>query len=425
MSALQLGLIVAGIALVIGVIIYNAWAERRVRRRIAAAFHPAPDPPSERAARARSEPTLRDPDEDAAGATSGGSAAAVRPPVELPASPFAVPMDDVSTLAPGARSSLDPEHEDELRATRADDADDDVADDAALEPGDAGLPPPARAATLARTAPVAPDPDIECIVGLALAQPVTAATLSAGLHARLGKPLRWFGRAAAGAPWQVVTDASAGRYIELAACLLLADRNGPLSEAQLATFFRIAGELGAALGARVTLPDVRAEVQRGEALDRLCADLDVQIGLTVLKAEPGAVAGTRLRGVAEAAGFHLAPGGRFEHVHEDTGAVLFTLQNVRNEPFTAESLRLTSTPGVVFLLDVPRVADPARAFDQMKLAAKRMAHTLGGELVDDNRRALDDAALAKIRAHVQAAADGLAEVHIEPGSTRAIALFGA
>ena len=44
----------------------------------------------------------------------------------------------------------------------------------------------------------------------------------------------------------------------------------------------------------------------------------------------------------------------------------------------------------------------------MKLAAKRMAHTLGAELVDDNRRPLDDAALAAIREQVDGAGDGAA-----------------
>ena len=79
----------------------------------------------------------------------------------------------------------------------------------------------------------------------------------------------------------------------------------------------------------------------------------------------------------------------------------------------------------MFLLDVPRVADPARAFDQMKLAAKRMAQTLGAELVDDNRRPLDDAALAAIREQVEARPARCARSHIEPGSPRALALFGA
>ncbi|MGI8896169.1 MAG: cell division protein ZipA C-terminal FtsZ-binding domain-containing protein, partial [Casimicrobiaceae bacterium] len=81
--------------------------------------------------------------------------------------------------------------------------------------------------------------------------------------------------------------------------------------------------------------------------------------------------------------------------------------------------------GVVFVLDVPRVVDPLRTFDHMKLAAKRMAHTLSADLVDDNRRPLDDPALAAIREQVQSASDALAHYGIEPGSPRAIALFGA
>jgi FtsZ-interacting cell division protein ZipA len=80
---------------------------------------------------------------------------------------------------------------------------------------------------------------------------------------------------------------------------------------------------------------------------------------------------------------------------------------------------------VVFVLDVPRVAEPVRVFDQMKLAARRLAHTLAAELVDDNRRPLDDAALVAIRKQVDGAAAALSECGIEPGSPRALALFGA
>ena len=78
----------------------------------------------------------------------------------------------------------------------------------------------------------------------------------------------------------------------------------------------------------------------------------------------------------------------------------------------------------MFLLDVPRVSDPVRACDQMKLAAKRMAQNLDAVLVDDNRRALDDAAFSAIREQVRDTAAALREVHIEPGSPRALALFG-
>jgi FtsZ-interacting cell division protein ZipA len=395
MSTLQLALIVAGIVLVAGVWIFNGWQERRVRRRIAEAFKPAGGAVDAD----RVEPTLATSD-----AMAGEPAqSAARAPGELPASPFAIPMDDVSVPVTDTE---------ELEAAEA---------QAAYE-----VPPAVVQATSpARATGPQPDPDIESIAAFAPAQPVAAHHLGEALQARLGKPLRWFGRVRTEAPWQLVTPDAAERYAELCACLLLADRNGPVSQGQMGAFLRMAGELASSIDARVHVPDAGAEVQRAEALDKLCADLDVQIGLTLLKPEPGVVPGTKLRGVAEAAGFHLAPGGRFEHLQEDTGAVLYTLQNVHNDPFTVESLRISAVNGVVFLLDVPRVADPARAFDQMKLCAKRMARSLGAELVDDNRRLLDDAALAKIRAQVQAAAEALADVHIDPGSPRAAALFGA
>ena len=155
----------------------------------------------------------------------------------------------------------------------------------------------------------------------------------------------------------------------------------------------------------------------------------MQIGLTILKGDRG-IAGTRLRGVAEAAGFRLASGGQFEYLQEETGAVLCSLQNYKQEPFTVESLRVLSTPGVVLLIDVPRVTDPVRVFDQMRLIAKRLAQTLEAVLVDDNRRPLDDAALAAIRAQVQATATALREANIEvsevagkPGVYKAVAFL--
>ena len=83
-----------------------------------------------------------------------------------------------------------------------------------------------------------------------------------------------------------------------------------------------------------------------------------------------------------------------------------------------------STPGVVLLIDVPRVLDPVRAFDQTRLVAKRLAKTLEAVLVDDNRRPLDDAALSAIRGQVQATAAALHEAHIDPGGPRALRLFG-
>ena len=424
MSSLQIGLIGAGVVLVAGVIAYNGWQERRYRRSIEAA-RGTDRMAADAGVDTRVEPTLHDRDQGAQPAQVSADAGPALRGGGMPGSAsFEAPVDAIAP--PPALEGAAPYGDADTDAA--------IASQAAIaaSQGLARTGPALREAPAAATggaargaAAPAPDREIECMIVLQPVAPVTAGALAAGLHARLGKPLRWFGRSDAQGAWQRLASDTQGRHAEVVACMLLADRNGAASRAQLEAFSRVVGDIAPTLPAAFVPPDVDREAARAEALDRLCADLDVQIGLTVQKPEPGAIAGTRLRGVAEASGFHLVPSGRFEFVSEDTGAVLYALQNLRPEPFTAESLRLTATHGVVFLLDVARVADPARVFDQMKMAARRMAATLGGELVDDNRRTLDDAALALIRDQVQAAADALRAVHIEPGSARALALFGA
>ncbi len=415
MSPLQIGLIIAGVVLVIGVLLYNWWQERRVRRRIDSAFgKPSGTDAAARPAStaSRIEPSLRqDAEAPPEGDEPDGDSAVVPDPgMSLDGGDAAVPMDIIAHV------------------DRPDAADVDSAMTASSETATARVA--GTAAQIARApgedGPIRrPDPEIECVVTLQPARPLGAGALAAGLHARVGKRLTWYGRSVPDGAWQPLASDTRGEFVELAACMLLADRNGAASRAQLDTFVRVIGELAPLLPAAVSVPDVGAEADRAETLDRLCADVDVQIGLTVIKADANSIPGTRLRGVAEAAGFRLASGGRFELVAEDTGAVLYTLQNLRNEPFTVDTLRQSATNGLVLILDVPRVSDPMRVFDQMKLAARRLAQQLGCELVDDNRRPLDDTALAAIRKQVGTAAEALRDSGIEPGSSRALALFGA
>jgi hypothetical protein len=420
MTTLQLGLIIGGVVLVVGVIIYNWIQERRVRRKLAAAFTPDGEerfkPAGANDRDARVEPTL-------ARATRG---------------------DDGDDRTSAVRETMVPENAPRRRDESPSELDDEAdrfvppIDFAPARDGDRIAQFAAGPSANSEAIPISPlgsrsagsggtaqlDPEAECIITLQPARPVAAGALAAGLHARLGKPLRWLGRAGPGMPWQVLTAETPGTFTEIAACLLLADRAGAVTRPLVDRFVRLVGEIAATLPAAFVPPDVQYETDRAEALDRICADLDVQIGLTVLKPGPGTIAGTRLRGVAEAAGFRLSDNGRFDWIQEDTGLVLYSLQNYRSEPFTADSLRMTSTPGAVFILDVPRVSDPVRVFDQMKLAAKRMTMTLDASLVDDNRRPLDDAALAAIRQQVQATAAALKEINVVPGSPRALALFG-
>jgi len=379
MNPLFLGLIAAGVLLVAGVLIYNWLQERRVRRRMEAALRKSDGtPPGVTRGRGRIEPMLNADDSESSQSVA----------IEM------VPEDDESLLP----------H---------------VADEIPDESLSQVVP-----ATKAERLGLAPDPDIECVALLQPAQAASTAALGSARSADGAKPVRWLGRRGVGTPWQLIDGTTQGPWHEVAACLLLSNRAGPVSRAELDSFQRLVSEVAAALGAPNARIDPTAEADRAEALDRFCADLDVQIGLTILS-ELGQIAGTRLRGVAEAAGFRINAAGHFEHAQEETDAAMYTLQNYKQEePFSVESLRKMTTPGVVFVLDVPRVSDPVRVFDQMRMAAKRMTKTLEGVLVDDNRRPITDTSLAAIRAQVQVTATALREAHIDPGGPRALRLFG-
>jgi hypothetical protein len=145
-SPLQLGLIIAGVVLVVGVLIYNWWLERRVQRRITATFR-KPDgvavQPGGGAPLQRVEPTLRN---DASGATMPANAVpAFRPDADEEAAADWEPPIDVVAQGPVSVAPAD-EYAATIPMARSVD-------------GDAG-------------GHRRPDPEIECIVTLQPAKPV-------------------------------------------------------------------------------------------------------------------------------------------------------------------------------------------------------------------------------------------------------------
>ena len=89
-----------------------------------------------------------------------------------------------------------------------------------------------------------------------------------------------------------------------------------------------------------------------------------------------------------------------------------------------QAFHVESRPdGVSLTLDVPRTAEPARAFEAMARAARQLAAASGGRVVDDNGAELDERALAATSAEVDAVRARLAASGIEPGSELALRLF--
>ena len=75
------------------------------------------------------------------------------------------------------------------------------------------------------------------------------------------------------------------------------------------------------------------------------------------------------------------------------------------------------------LLDIPRVDEPVRRFDEMAVLAKELAKAMRVTLADDQSVALSDGAIDQIRAQVAATEDLMLVGHITPGSAQALRLF--
>lgn len=296
-----------------------------------------------------------------------------------------------------------------------------------VEPAVAPIEPAADEAP-ADEAPAPPtawaDDIADCTLRIEFVEAVSAPALwavQAAWAAQLTKPLAWLGYGD-DRQWHRLTAHDAGRYAHVAAALQLADRQGAVSDGELATFLEGVHRLAQQFSGLVELPARDETLAHARALDEFCAGVDVQLGVNVVDAAGGMFPGTKLRGLAEAAGLVLREDGRY-HAGDDAGADLFTLANLGAELFEAESLKTLATPGITFALDVPRVADGEAVFDRMVAAARQMAEALGGTLVDGQRHPLSDPIVAGIRAKIGEIQQQMAKHQIEPGSPRALRLF--
>lgn len=382
-SELQIALIGAGVAAVGAVWGYNVWQDRRHRetadrifkgvqedallgsRDAGASPDVAAEPQSEDGG--RREPHLADAASDTAPAPAGAASAAV----EVPAAPPAQPSP---------------------RPGRAVEDAEDMAD---------------------------------CVLRLVAAEPVPAPAVWAMQNTWSGdltKPMRWLARSDADGTWRPVDAHDTGRYPEWAVALQLVDRRGPVSDAELGRFFEGVQQLARQAGAALELPSRGETVLRAGRLDEFCAGVDIQFVLHVVERSGGVFAGTKLRGVAEAAGLSLAADGVFR-VHDSGGGELFAVANIGAERLEADSIKSLATHGLTLSLDVPRVPDGVLAFDRMLAVARQLAGSLDGVLVDAQRAPLSDAMIAAIRAKTAELQQRMRDGGIVPGSALALRLF--
>lgn len=390
MSELQIALIAAGIVAVLAVWGYNSWQERKFHKAANALFRG--DQPDVLMPEAISAP-LVPPNVPAQASDErrepGFYADEAVAAIEETAAPAGLPVIDTVEAQVDA-----------------------AAAPAAAVRADAGWP-------------VDIDELAECVLQFRVEQPVSAAVIWSAQSVWSGaisKPLQWLARTNETSPWMRIDAMSHEHYSDWLAALQLVDRRGSVTDGDLSRFFDGVKELGHQLGFTVETPGRAMTLQRAEQLDAFCAKVDVQIGLSVIHAQGGTFAGTKLRGLCEAAGFELADDGCY-HSRNAIGQTEFMLSNIGAEGFDAQGMSSLATNGITLTIDVPRVAEGAVVFNRMILVARQLAQGLGGTLVDSQRAPLSDAMTGLIRAKINELQQVMGTATIPPGSVRARKLF--
>lgn len=367
MSELQLGLLAIGIAVVAGVFGYNKWQEAKLRRKTEAAF------PGR-----------------AADVLLGDSAPAARAPAPLP-EPVAeeTEEEDARQMPERVEHTIGP----------------------AVDP----------AVKLGRS-PVLAD-GVDYVVEIECAEPVRGDAVRAAATGHFGglrRAVNWEGFSTDTEAWE--QGGETGRYELLRVGFQLASRGGAAGEAEIASFAAAAQAFAASLGGVADCPDVRDGAAAAVALDRFCADVDVQIGFNIVRTDGGTFPGTKIRTLAEAAGCTLDADGRYRR-RDESGAELYALGDSGNVPFRSEAMRDVAASGLTVTLDLPRAPDGAAAFRRFLEFARQIETTLGGTLVDDNRRPLAEPAFEQIAAQLDAVQKSMAAQGIRPGTPVALRVF--
>lgn len=266
-----------------------------------------------------------------------------------------------------------------------------------------------RSAPAASAQPLAPpalDERIDYIAEIEFAAPLSgerAATLAAGFET--ARTVGCDGFNAAARAWEAPLAGSEYQKVRLG--LQITDRGGPVRESDLAEFQQAVDALVAASGAAVAWGGVRNPITNAVELDAFCAEVDVQIGISLVAA--ATFAETKFRGLAEANGFVREDDGVFRR-RDDHGLELLTL-------------RQSAPAAVSLLLDVPRVPREAAVFGLMAHCARTLAKGLDARIVDDNQRVLDDAMLAKIGQGVAGIHGRMEAAGMPAGGPLALRLF--
>jgi FtsZ-interacting cell division protein ZipA len=200
------------------------------------------------------------------------------------------------------------------------------------------------------------------------------------------------------------------------------DARGAATLEELRRLLASAQQAAQRIGGEVLAGDPASAAQAARALFEFCSSVDVAIGLNVTASGSG-FAGTKLRGLIEAAGFRAMPD--FSYVlADDNGTTLCTLTSGEGGGLDPQMLKSQPVHAITLQIDVPRTPGTLAQFERTVTIARQFAQALQGKVVDDSGRVLDEASIGRIRTQLSAMVKAMRAHGIEPGDAMARRVFG-
>ncbi len=278
--------------------------------------------------------------------------------------------------------------------------------------------------------PAAPDEKIDFILSLPGEEPVerdTALGIFKQHEYRLEKRRRLYGKHYQGALWSdLARDPSSIQYSDLALAIQLVDSRGPIDETELNTFAQVGLKLADTLH-RPTKFSLTFEeaLARAKELQVFSEAYDVIAGINIMAREQP-FRGRAIEQAAERAGLKLGARNIF-HMKSDLSPGcrhLFSMANLfQPGDFDPQAWDRFETRGLALFMSVPCAHHPASVFVKMITAAKVLSEALGGELLDQEKKPLNDKGLAIIRSQIDMIDKRMTEYGVVPGSRAALRLF--
>ncbi|PTB19929.1 cell division protein FtsZ [Trinickia symbiotica] len=410
MDELTLGLIGAGAVVVGGVVVYNAWAAAKVRRRM-----PRPMPPDtvdphtrhdheeERPFIEPARPTARR-EPDVGEAPRQGTGGRVEPSFGA-----AAPLDTPADIQ--AESTIPNGYPDEAEPS--------IDESGAAKPEEPIAP---AATTISAAPPHVVDRRIDCVVPIRLGGPIAgdkAMPFAQRLRRAGSKPVYIEGKPEGGAGWELLQ--SGHRYEELRAAVQLANRSGALNELEFSEFVSGVQQFADAVDGGPEFPDMLETVSMARELDAFSAQCDAQLSINVLS-DGAPWSANYVQAVASQDGLLLSRDGtRFVKLDAKQSPV-FMLQ-FGDTNFLRDDLTYKGGQTITLILDVPVADEDILPFRLMCDYAKSLAERIGGRVVDDQRRPLPEAALLAIEKQLMTLYAKLEEAGIPAGSAATRRLF--